>query len=277
MNCQFCNVVLSLFKKNGILLLFVWMLGASACQKVVDIDLNTANPKLVVEANLEDHLNTCSVVLTKSVNFNESNVFPSEQGALVLLTKQNGEVDTLKEAMAGVYNKSDIRVCRDSSYTLSIKTKDGSVYQSQSMLRNPIVIDTMFVREEQLGFRGKRYYVHVKFKDDGAMANYYKVMVYLNGVKSSNIRVRTDELFNGKMADLNIRMDNSKDINPGDQISINIQGVDKGVYTYFFGFNQLGSGPNASATPANPISNIEGGCLGYFSANANAMKTVIVP
>ncbi|MEY3450644.1 MAG: hypothetical protein RL711_469, partial [Bacteroidota bacterium] len=148
-------------------LLYIVLLGASACQKVVDINLNTANPKLVVEANFDDNSNTCKVLLSKSVNFTESNIFPTEQGAMVLLSKQNGEVDTLKESLPGVYIQNNIRICRDSTYALSIQTKDGKLYQSQSILRKPIVIDTMFVKEENLGFRGKRYNVQVKFKDDG--------------------------------------------------------------------------------------------------------------
>lgn len=258
-------------------LLYIVLLGASACQKVVDINLNTANPKLVVEANLEDNSNTCKVLLSKSVNFTESNIFPAEQGAMVLLSKQNGEVDTLKESLPGVYIQSNIRIFRDSAYVLNIKTKDGKLYQSQSILRKPIVIDTMFVSESNLGFRGKRYNVQVKFKDDGTMVNYYRIIMYVNGVKSSNVRVRTDELFNGKVADLIIRMDNNQVLKAGDQITVNIQGIDKNVYTYFFGINQLGSGPNASATPSNPTSNIDGDCLGYFSANANAHKTLIMP
>jgi hypothetical protein len=51
--------------------------------------------------------------------------------------------------------------------------------------------------------------------------------------------------------------------------------IDKNVYTYFN--NLTGDGFDNSATPANPKSNISGGALGYFSAYANQVRSIVVP
>jgi hypothetical protein len=51
--------------------------------------------------------------------------------------------------------------------------------------------------------------------------------------------------------------------------------IDRPVYDYF---NQLATNTNGQgATPANPVSNFSGGCLGYFSARSTDVKTVIIP
>jgi hypothetical protein len=43
--------------------------------------------------------------------------------------------------------------------------------------------------------------------------------------------------------------------------------IDGPVYDYFFSLNSIqGNGPGGGTTPTNPVSNISGGALGYFSA-----------
>lgn len=259
-------------------LLFVGIVFLSSCQKVIDVNLNSANPKLVVDANLDSKSNSCSIKLSKTVNFNESNVFPAEQNALVVLSNSNGNKDTLMESMPGQYGKKMNLFFNNSDYLLTIKTLDGSVYKSSSTLKTPVKIDTVLVVKTVFGFRRDvNYALQVQFMDDVAETNYYQFKVYLNGVKSSTVRVRSDELFNGKQAKIFVRLDNSKDIKSGDLCTLEVVNIDKGVYTYYYGLNQLGSGPNGSATPANPKSNVSGGCLGYFSANASTLYEVVIP
>jgi hypothetical protein len=43
--------------------------------------------------------------------------------------------------------------------------------------------------------------------------------------------------------------------------------IDKVTYDYYYSLTQSSrNGPGGGATPANPITNIEGGALGYFAA-----------
>lgn len=258
-------------------LLFVGIVIFSACQKVIDVNLNSANPKLVVEANIDSKLNSCTVLLSKSVSFTESNIFPAEQNALVVLADQNGSKDTLMESMPGQYYKKMNKVLNNSEYHLTIKSSDRAVYEATSTMKTSVIIDSISILKQNFGFRGVNYSVRLQFKDEVSQTNYYQFIVYINGVKSSTTRLRTDELFNGKVANVSIRLENSKEIKSGDVISVEVINIDKGVYTYYYGLNQLGSGPNGSATPANPKSNVSGDCLGVFSANASTISTVVIP
>ncbi len=53
--------------------------------------------------------------------------------------------------------------------------------------------------------------------------------------------------------------------------------IDAAVYKYWYSFLTGGaSGDSNSASPANPVTNIKGGALGYFSAHTLQTKTVVV-
>ena len=49
------------------------LLMAASCQKVIQVDLNSARPNLIVEAALSDN-SADTVRLTQTVNFSSSNV-----------------------------------------------------------------------------------------------------------------------------------------------------------------------------------------------------------
>ena len=54
-----------------------------------------------------------------------------------------------------------------------------------------------------------------------------------------------------------------------------MQNIDPVVYKYWFSLSQNATGETQSASPANPVSNIKGGALGYFSAHTISTKSII--
>ena len=54
-----------------------------------------------------------------------------------------------------------------------------------------------------------------------------------------------------------------------------MQCIDNAVYKYWFSLNQSATGTSQSASPANAVSNISGGALGYFSVHTVESKTVV--
>ncbi|MEQ9167501.1 MAG: hypothetical protein RLO12_14685, partial [Fulvivirga sp.] len=86
---------------------------------------------------------------------------------------------------------------------------------------------------------------------------------------------RDDRLSNGLTVTNNLQMaDSGLDI--GDTLQIVMQCIDQEVYEYFHSFGNLAGGPQNSSTPANPITNIEGGVLGYFSAHTEEVRQVVI-
>jgi hypothetical protein len=54
--------------------------------------------------------------------------------------------------------------------------------------------------------------------------------------------------------------------------------IDRNIYNYFFSLLQVsaGNGGFQTASPDNPVTNITGGALGYFSAHTINLEKLIV-
>ena len=68
-----------------------------------------------------------------------------------------------------------------------------------------------------------------------------------------------------------------RNIKSGDTVTIEMLGIDEAVYKYWYSLHFNGGDGGNIATPANPVTNVSGGALGYFSAQTVDRKTVIVP
>jgi len=75
-----------------------------SCKKVINVNLNNANPNIVIEGIISDAPGPYQVKLTQTVNFSDPNVFPPVTGATVKITDNTlGVTDSLKEVVPGTY------------------------------------------------------------------------------------------------------------------------------------------------------------------------------
>src|ERR1700722_927346 len=85
------------------LLLFMPVLLYS-CKKVIQIDLNSAAPQIVIEGNITDTTGPYLVTISKTVNFSASNSFPPVQGATVQITdSMTAQTYAMTESTPGSY------------------------------------------------------------------------------------------------------------------------------------------------------------------------------
>jgi hypothetical protein len=92
------------------------------------------------------------------------------------------------------------------------------------------------------------------------------MIYFINKVQQKEFYVLDDELFQGSSIfySLHPRGSDTK-LLKGDSVTVWLETVDPGIYKYF---RSAGSEGGASASPANPASNISNGALGYFNACA---------
>lgn len=105
----------------------------ASCQKVISLDLNSASPQLVVEANITDRPGPYYVKLSRTVNFENITSIPGVTGATVEISDSSGNSETLTDLGGGKYKTSLIQGTSGQSYKLTIKT-DGQVYESYSTM-----------------------------------------------------------------------------------------------------------------------------------------------
>lgn len=249
-----------------------------SCQKVIQIDLNSKDPQIVIEAEVtDDTLTPQTVKITKSVNISESNTFPTVSGAAVSISDNLGNNVTLNETSPGVYQNSTLYGYSGRTYYLTV-VAEGKTYTSVCTMPAKVPLDSILVGDGGLGGFGPgggAKTVTPIFQDPIGRGNYYRFKLLKNDTVSNSLFLFDDEIVDGG---INNRPLNSNDIQirTNDTVKVKMMCITQAVNLYFYSMSQNGSGPAASATPANPVTNIEGATLGYFSAHTVQIKQVII-
>ncbi|MFH0866395.1 MAG: DUF4249 domain-containing protein [Bacteroidota bacterium] len=268
--------------KKTIIILSIILLAAlsiSSCTKVVDINLNEAASKIIIEGSIADLTSSCFVKLSKTVNFDEPNTFPAVSGAIIIITDDLGNTATLTETTDGIYTAPAFQGVVGRTYTISV-TAEGKTYTANSTMPEPVAIDTITQEIFYMGGFGggdTNIFVSIKYHDPAGINNYYRFVEIINGIPSNAIHVDDDRLRDGNTITREI-FERDSDLQTGDSVIVFLQTIDESVFDYFKMLDQLGGGGNGgqTATPANPTSNFDNGALGFFSANAVRSKKIII-
>jgi hypothetical protein len=271
------------FLKSGSLSLLIFIFIFTSCQKVIDLDLNSAAPQIIIEGTVTDQPGPYNVKITQTVNYNEPNVIPVIPNATVIISDNLGNIDTLSETTPGNYNTTSLQGLPGRTYTLKINV-NGKEYVSVSTMPYPVSIDTIQTITQTTP-KGSNKFVSVKITDPTGVANYYRFIKVINNVVQSTIFIEDDLMQDGNTVKIPLLSKKQTEVKliKGDTITVLLQSVDVNVYNSFRTLLQLfssGEGPTSmlsqSASPANPQTNISNGALGYFSACAVTSKTTIV-
>jgi hypothetical protein len=254
----------------------------SACEKVVSIDLNQASPHLVIDGMVTDQQGPYSVRLSLSGNYFEPSLyFPPVSNALVIVTDNQGQRDTLKETTSGTYVSSKLQGIAGRTYTLSV-ISDGREYDGSSSMPPKVAIDSLYAIP-RTGFGGETGYdIYVMFRDPPDLGNYYRInarssaLIPADSIDGRRYRLFTDKLTNGNEMAERIRA--GRNVNPGDTITVDLLSIDKAAYDYYSTLRDILSSDRSatSLSPANPVTNLSNGPLGYFAAFTVDTKRIVL-
>jgi len=263
----------------GIIIPLLSLFLFPGCQKVIDVDLNEAAPKIVIEGLINDKRGPYSVSITKSGSYFNQPDLPSVSGARVFVTDDFGATDSLREAAPGIYITSRTRGVPGRTYTLKV-ISDDIEYTGISTMMSHVSIDSLkIVKSEFQRFdldgnnRNKfQYELHCFFRDP-LEKNYYRIRVLKNdSINTQSYRLYDDQYTNGLVTEL--RVSNAE---AGNTYRIELLSVDKATYAYYRSLAYLlYTNPFFGSTPANPESNLSNGALGYFGAVAISSRTVTI-
>jgi len=265
-----------------VLAFFSAIVFLSGCQQVVSIDLNTANPRVVIEGNIKDQPGPYSVFLSMTGSYFDTTLAtPPISHAQVVIMDDLENCDTLKEVIKGTYQSSTLIGVSGRTYTLSVKI-DGKEYMATSSMPAKVFIDSLYALPRQ-GFGGESGYdIYVTFKDPPELGNYYRInartsaVIPADSIDGRRYRLFTDKLTNENEMTERIRA--GRNVTVGDTITIELCSIDKATYDYFHTLSDILSSDRSptSLSPANPNSNISGDALGYFSAYTTDSKQIVL-
>jgi hypothetical protein len=253
-------------KNRTILLTFVVIsVLLSSCQKVIQLDLGTSVPQLVIQGNVYDQAGPYTVTLSKTVNFDAPNIYPPVTNATVTISDNAGNSEVLSQTVDGTYVTSALQGEIGRTYTMTVSV-DGKTYTASSTMPEAVNIDSIYFKKALFG--GSTL-VAVNILNLPNKDNFYRVVNFVNDKQSTGFGVFSDNTSNAViisysfMPTTDTTVGNPQKLTKGDKIEVWLECLDKGVFEYFRTANREG-GQNAS--PANPVSNISNGALGYFNA-----------
>lgn len=188
------------------ILLFVLTISmlAIACEDTIDVDLDEADPVLVVDAWINDKPEDQIIRLTMSQPYFEQSLPPGVSGATVTITDNEGKIFNFTEQEAGEYVWSPTNAdpsfgTVDNEYTLNVQLQDGDSYQSVTAMNRTARVDSItFTYEEETAFFPESYVGQVWARDPEGAGDSYWIRTYKNGVllnKPEEINLAFDAAF----------------------------------------------------------------------------------
>jgi Domain of unknown function (DUF4249) len=264
-------------KKIVLFFLFSFMIVLSACEEVIQIDLNNADPKIVIEGIVTDQPGPAIVTIRKTTDYYNPGTYPAVKDAQVTISDDLGHAEQLIETSDGVYKSSNLQGTPGRTYTLEVIT-EGKTYSAVSYMPQPTKIDSLFYTKNTGGIRPKDkegYSLTLTFTDTPGIEDFKRLKIYQNGEALDGFT-----LYNGRLSDGNkIEYDHIRTtFELNDLITIELISIDENTYEYYstLGNAVATSGGNKIQTkiPANPNSTITGDALGYFGALAVSSDSI---
>lgn len=273
-----------MYTRSFIGILLLGALFSTSCEKVIDLDLNTANPAPVFESYLEND-SVCYVKATLTSSYYDASESPALTDASFVVSDNNGGSEALVHEGGGIYRGRNIRGVIGTTYTLTANW-NGNTYTAESTMQPLVPIDS-FSRQSLTSFFGPprpgappRFWIYVNYTDPGARENFYAIRTTYSDSTATGVTSVTDySIDDDDLSDgIATRSFTSfQAFEPGDTLSVELASLDAATHLYFKTLQDAIGGAGAgSAAPANPTTNFSRGALGYFGAWSKETRIYVV-
>lgn len=241
------------------ILVFLSVLFLSSCEEKLLIDLESAEPRLVIDASLGDK-RPCVVFLSLTQDYWNQEYPTLVGGGKVTLSDESGDTETLVELEDG-YFTSQMMGVPGKTYTLTVEL-DGEKYVAQEFLPYPVPITDFETYKFDTG--GDIYfYPKITYMDPKGAPNYYLYKLELNGRRLQGVNYDSDKNSDGKKKEKIIFFDTEENddeaLRVDDRVWVELQSIGEGAYNFYSTLSSPGGMPNS-----NPVSNFSGDVLGMF-------------
>lgn len=253
-----------------ILILFIGLF--SSCEEVVDLKLDTAAPKLVVEASIVWNKGTTGnaqkIKLTTTTGYYDTEI-PIVTGAKITVANSTNTIFNFVEIPdTGEYACTNFIPEIGENYTLTIIYNDETYTGTETF--QALAPITRIEQNNEGGFTGKDIEIKAYFNDPANVDNYYLYRYQYSNEATVSYNADEDKFFQGN--EYYSRSQNDE-LKTGDVIELSHTGISKQYYNYMnILIGVIGDSGGPFQTPPatvrgniKNISNPQNYPLGYFS------------
>jgi len=255
------------------LLLLCFVSFFISCEEVVEVDLNTAPPKLVVDASINWVKGTDgsqqTIKLTTTTGY-YSTTIPVVSGAAVFVTNSEGTVfDFIETLGTGEYVCTNFIPEIGETYTLTVINGGQTYTATETLYAVPDIAYTE--QDNEGGFLGENVEVRFFFQDEVNVENFYMVRFDAGVLPYPDYDV-FDDRFNANNEMFGIFSD--EDLAAGQLLNIKLFGVSEQYYNYMAILINLAEGGSGGGPFSTPPVTVRGNvvnqtneadyALGYF-------------
>lgn len=255
-----------------------------SCTKVVEVDLETAEPKLVIDASVDWVKGTTGkeqkIKLSTTTGY-YSTKFPTVSGADIVITNSANTVFSfIEDVGTGEYICTGFRPVIGETYTLKV-VLNGEVYTATETCIGVPNIENNIVQNNAGGFGGDEVEITYSYQDNGNEENHYLHRILSPVSTFPDFKAKNDEKSQGKLMQ---EYFSDEDLKAGDLVNIRLYGISGRYYDYFrklLAASGAGAGP-FQATPGSVRGNIinethfENFAYGYFRLSEVDVKDYMI-
>jgi hypothetical protein len=260
-------------KKYILLILSIIILAS--CEEAINIPLDEADRRLVVEGLIRDTEGPHHVKLSWLKNFGDTTASDPAIGAMVTLRDDAGNSERLSMTKPGLYLTQNLEGVQGRTYYLEIEA-EGKIYEAESILPPKGRLDSVLYSyiDDLAVVPEEGHYLRFFAQDDGSQRDYYLTQLYQNDTLYTDgalpYLIFDDRFAQGQYIPgflVPFPLDSGKNVR------LSFSTLTEEAYDFYFSLvQQTGSGSPFGAPPSNLPNNISNGALGFFRASGYLYK-----
>lgn len=256
---------------KNIIYIVVLSLITFSCEDVIDVDLKTTKPRLVIDASISwikgTQGNEQEIKLSLTAPYFDSQI-PPATGAIVSIQDAHENIFVFtEEGATGIYKNNTFIPEINGVYTLSVLYKNETYTAVETL--TPVPPIDYVEQNDNGGFSGNEIEIKAYYTDPVNEENYY-LFEFQTNQNTSTLEVYDDEFTNGNEI---FGFYSDEDLEASNNLSIKISGISELYYQYLFILLQQTDTDSGDPFETQPAT-VRGNCintntpenypLGYF-------------
>ncbi|WP_242135881.1 DUF4249 domain-containing protein [Aestuariivivens marinum] len=255
--------------------IMILVISFSSCEDVIDVDLKTTDPRLVIDANINWVNGTTGnlqfVKLTLTAPFFNDDVPPATGATVVVSDAFNNTYNFIEEGLTGVYKNDSFVPEINGIYHLTIIYNNETFTATEQLM--PVSSIEYVEQKNDGGFSGNETEIEAYYTDPKGINNYYLFEFINTSTNIVSLEVYDDEFTDGNQI---FAFHSEEDLETGDILEIRNYGISKQFFEYLSILLQQSDEESGDPFEVQPAT-VRGNCinetnpknypLGYFRAS----------